>query len=95
MVLGTGVVAGIIWFHAAIASPAQYARMIASSRLPLGSGPFLLFTTGLAGLGGLGLIFTGLGIAVDNTSVTIRKLGLLMCLCAVAVAGMGLLGLLL
>lgn len=94
MCLGVGALSAPIWFYGVIADPVQYERMILSSRIPLGSGPFLLFATALSGVGGLGLTLFGVSLAVRNSPVAFRKLGVLMILSAAAMSGMALLGLL-
>lgn len=87
---GAGALSVPIWLYRLVADPVRYERMILSSRIPLGSAPFLLFTTTLSVVSGLGLILLSVTLAVRSSSMLFRKLGILMVMSAAVMVGMAL-----
>lgn len=91
---GIVVLSSLLWLYSVIADPVRYEGLIVSSRIPFGSGPFLLFAGLLAVIGGLGLILMGVGLASRSTPTVFREIGLLMIVVAAVMSGAALFGLL-
>ena len=85
---GATLLAGITWFWLLIKDPQRYEEMILTSRLPVGSGPFLLMGTSAAGLLGVGLLLWSSSVLLPRAPKWVEHAGMLMILSVAAMGGL-------